>query len=58
MDCASGRTLHLKQMLVNLLSNACKFTNQGAVTLRAVRERASDGEWIEFEISDTGRGMT
>ena len=43
--------------MLNLLSNACKFTKEGEVALRA--RRMVDGrDWIEFAVSDTGIGMT
>jgi Signal transduction histidine kinase len=49
--------MRLRQILLNLLSNACKFTKQGEVTLLA-RKLANEGNWIEFAVSDTGIGMT
>jgi signal transduction histidine kinase len=49
--------MRLRQILLNLLSNACKFTKQGEVALR-VRKVADGREWIEFAVSDTGIGMT
>ncbi len=49
--------MRLRQILLNLLSNACKFTKQGEVTLLA-RKFVNDGNWIEFAVSDTGIGMT
>lgn len=48
----------LQQVLVNLLTNACKFTRDGRVTLRARRESAAVGQdWVIFDVQDTGRGM-
>lgn len=46
----------LRQMLLNLLSNASKFTEKGTITLRAARH-PEDGT-IEIAVSDTGIGMT
>jgi GAF domain-containing protein/DNA-binding response OmpR family regulator len=48
----------VRQALFNLLSNACKFTDHGTVSLTAMRETAEDGHWITFRVSDTGIGMT
>ena len=49
--------MRLRQILFNLLSNACKFTKQGKVTLR-VRKVVDGRNWIEFAVADTGIGMT
>ncbi len=48
-------SMRLRQILLNLLSNACKFTKEGQVALR-VRQDGRD--WFEFAVSDTGIGMT
>jgi GAF domain-containing protein/CheY-like chemotaxis protein len=49
--------MRLRQVLLNLLSNACKFTKQGDIALR-VRKVADGRGWIEFAVADTGIGMT
>ena len=49
--------MRLRQILLNLLSNACKFTKEGEVALRK-RRVSNGGHWIELSISDTGIGMT
>jgi signal transduction histidine kinase len=49
--------MRLRQILLNLLSNACKFTKQGEVALR-VRKVADGRDWMEFAVADTGIGMT
>ena len=49
--------MRLRQVLLNLLSNACKFTKEGEIRLRA-RRVANGPDWIEFAVADTGIGMT
>ena len=50
-------TMKFRQSLLNLLSNACKFTENGQVTL-AVARRTRDGEdWICWDVRDTGIGI-
>ena len=49
--------MRLKQILLNLLSNACKFTKEGEIALR-VRKVADGRDWVELAVADTGIGMT
>jgi signal transduction histidine kinase len=49
--------MRLKQILLNLLSNACKFTKVGEVALR-VRKVADGRDWVELAVADTGIGLT
>jgi adenylate cyclase len=46
--------MRLRQILLNLLSNACKFTKEGEVKLRARNGR----DWVELAVVDSGIGMT
>jgi hypothetical protein len=50
----------VRQMLLNLLSNACKFTEHGTITLTLLREReeTAGGDVVLVSVSDTGIGMT
>jgi len=48
----------VRQVLLNLLSNAAKFTEAGQVRLDIRRERTGDLEWIVFDLEDTGIGMS
>ena len=50
--------LRAKQVLINLVSNAIKFTEQGHVRLSIFRDISYFSHSIRFEISDTGIGMT
>ncbi|MBL8115590.1 MAG: hypothetical protein JNK60_22100, partial [Acidobacteria bacterium] len=60
VTCAEGLTaitsdaLRLKQILLNLLSNACKFTEGGTVSLTAEKE----GDLAVFRVKDSGIGLT
>ncbi|OUS34543.1 hypothetical protein A9Q94_15695 [Rhodobacterales bacterium 56_14_T64] len=51
-----GRPLKIQQVILNLLGNALKFTNNGTVTVKV--ERQADSELVEFLISDTGVGIS
>jgi len=48
----------VRQVLLNLLSNAGKFTEKGTVSLDVSRENDVTGTWVVFRVRDTGIGMT
>jgi signal transduction histidine kinase/DNA-binding response OmpR family regulator len=50
--------LRLRQVLLNLLSNACKFTREGEVRVTAARIMDGEQEWLQVEVKDSGIGMT
>jgi signal transduction histidine kinase/CheY-like chemotaxis protein len=50
--------IKVKQCLLNLLSNACKFTEKGQVTLEVEKREADSGKQIVFFVKDTGIGLT
>src|SRR5581483_4217221 len=47
----------LRQCLFNLLSNAAKFSEEGTVTLRTGIDKSNGGDWVFFQVSDTGIGI-
>ncbi len=54
----NGDPTRIRQVLVNLIGNAVKFTERGSITLRVgVSERADERLVIRFEITDTGIGI-
>ena len=48
----------VRQVVFNLLSNACKFTNQGVVSVDVRPSLANGTQWVEIGVRDTGIGMT
>jgi ammonium transporter len=48
----------VRQTLFNLLSNACKFTDGGVITLSSRRYEVDGKEWVQFSVADSGIGMT
>ncbi|MEY2633938.1 MAG: hypothetical protein RIR00_2592, partial [Pseudomonadota bacterium] len=54
-----GDELRLRQILLNFVSNAVKFTEKGMIGLNArLLEAAETQLWLRFEVSDTGIGLT
>ena len=47
----------LRQAMLNLLSNAAKFTEEGTIILAAQRRKHQAGDWIEIQVQDTGIGI-
>ena len=50
--------MRLRQILLNLLSNACKFTSDGIIKLKVDQLFHHGKDWITIEVSDEGIGMT
>lgn len=48
----------LRQALINLLSNAAKFTERGQITIEVQRIYVNAHEWVEFVVQDTGIGIS
>ena len=47
----------VRQGLFNLLSNACKFTERGVVSVRVSREQVGNVDWVVFAVADSGIGI-
>jgi PAS domain S-box-containing protein len=48
----------VRQMLLNLLSNAAKFTHEGKIILTIYRQVEENNDWLVVKVSDEGIGMT
>jgi len=49
--------LRLRQIILNLLSNATKFTHDGTITLSATRYQQHNIDWLSISVTDTGIGI-
>jgi signal transduction histidine kinase len=64
IDCpADLGTIHadqtrFRQSLLNLASNANKFTEKGTITIAAHQAQENGRDWVTFSVADTGIGMT
>jgi signal transduction histidine kinase/CheY-like chemotaxis protein len=57
-ECVAGDETRLRQVVLNLISNALKFTSSGEVVLRAAVERQDETSyWLAIEVCDTGIGI-
>ncbi|MES2709535.1 MAG: response regulator [Verrucomicrobiota bacterium] len=52
-----GDPTRLRQVLVNLVSNAVKFTSRGEVCIKLSMRRNADGPWLHAAVTDTGIGI-
>jgi signal transduction histidine kinase/HAMP domain-containing protein len=50
--------MRVRQALLNLVSNANKFTNHGSITIDAQQREEDGADWITIAVTDTGIGMT
>lgn len=48
----------VRQILLNLLSNSCKFTDHGTISLNVDRTTIDRRDWLQFEVRDTGIGIS
>jgi len=54
-----GDPLRIRQILINLISNAIKFTNQGEISIYTTLNKKSNEQiWLEFTVKDTGIGLS
>ncbi|WP_405609060.1 hybrid sensor histidine kinase/response regulator [Polaribacter sp. Asnod1-A03] len=53
-----GDPFRIKQILSNLIVNACKFTNEGTITVESILRRNTDENTLEILVSDTGIGIS
>jgi signal transduction histidine kinase len=50
--------MRLRQALLNLMSNANKFTDHGTITIDARQRQEGTRDWVTISVGDTGIGMT
>jgi signal transduction histidine kinase len=57
LGCILADPTKVRQVLYNLLSNAAKFTERGAITLTATRDPGDRPQWVRVSVTDTGIGI-
>ncbi len=58
MGLATTDATKLRQVALNLISNAAKFTRNGTIMVTIRRDRTTLGDWIEMIVRDTGIGIS
>lgn len=58
IECIFTDLVRVRQCVLNLLSNASKFTKNGLVTLEITNFTEDDKDWIQFQVKDTGIGIS
>ena len=58
LDVVTADQTRVKQVILNLISNACKFTEDGEITIKVEKKKNKSGDLISISVSDTGIGMT
>ncbi len=53
-----GDRAKVRQALLHLVDNACKFTRGGSVSVEVAREESAGGAWAAFKVTDTGIGLS
>lgn len=50
--------MRFRQVVYNIISNACKFTKEGNISIQVKRLEKASQDWVEIKVEDTGIGMT
>lgn len=56
-NCFIGDALRIKQVLINIINNSLKFTNEGHIELGVINSQQGDDSILEFYVKDTGIGI-
>ena len=56
-DALYGDEIRIRQIMINLLNNAVKFTNEGSITLKVRMQKTEDASILQMDVKDTGCGI-
>lgn len=56
-DRLCGDSIRIREILINIVGNAIKYTNSGVVTMSTELKEYSDGVWLDIHVKDTGIGI-